>query len=201
VEVFDNFASPCGGGVSIEHRGQKDAFVLLKDCIFRNNRCTMTGAAVDVLENSAVEIENCLFVGNLSDTHLDERASSITRWKPEHGSGALSIFAGSRVVVRNCTFTGNRNGIDDSSSGNRYENCIFWQNTVPGGWPKGRRFELDLADGSGVRNCRLNGDLIDLHGNVDQKANVFGCSDPEFDEALMPRAEVFEGVGYRPANR
>jgi hypothetical protein len=97
--------------------------------------------------------------------------------------------------------SGNRNGIDDSSTGNRYEKSILWQNTVPGGWPKGRRYELDLADGGGVRGCHVNGDLVDLNHSIDEKQNVLGCNDPDFDDAFVPRAEGFEGVGYRPAAR
>ena len=73
-----------------------------------------------------------------------------------------------------------------------------WQNTAAGGWPPGGRYELDLADGSGVQNCHVNGDLIDLNRNIDEKKNVFGCKDPEFDEAFVPRAAGFDGVGYRP---
>jgi hypothetical protein len=184
--------------VSIEHRGHKLDSVLLTNCIFRNNRCTVTGSAVDLLEGSSAELENCLFVGNLSDTHIDDRVNLVGRWKPEHGSGALTLFADSRVIVRRSTFTANRNGVDDNSTGNRYEDCIFWQNTAPGGWPPGRRYELDLADGSGVKNCRIGGDILDLNKNVDGQANVLGCDDPRFDQSFVPQAAGFDGVGYRP---
>ncbi len=198
VEVFDNFSSPCGAGVSVEHRGFTQHSVLLKNCVFRNNRCTVTGSAVDLLNGSSAEIENCLFVGNLSDTHIDDRVNLVGRWKPEHGSGALTLFESSRVVVRRSTFTANRNGVDDSSTGNRFENCIFWHNTAPGGWPLGRRYELDLADGSGVRNCSIGGDIVDLNHNIDLQTNVLDCDDPQFDEAFVPQAKGFEDVGYRP---
>jgi len=201
VEVYDNFASPCGAGVSVEHRGYMENSVLLKNCIFRNNRCTVTGSAVDVLNASSAVIENCLFVDNLSNTHIDNRVKEVGQWKPLHGSGALTVFPESRVVVRNCTFVGNRNGVDDSSFGNRYENSIFWKNTAPGGWPRGRRYELDVTDGSGVRNCHLNGDLIDLNRSIDEQQNVFGCKDPEFNQSFVPQAEGFNGVGYRPESR
>ena len=202
VEVHDNFASPCGAGVSVEHRrhsdGSKLRSTLLRNCIFRNNRCPVSGAAVDLLHGSGAEIINCLFVGNLSNGPMDKRAETPGPWKPNHGSGALTLFPDSHVLVRRCTFTGNRNGIDDSNHGNIYEDSIFWMNNAPGGWPSGARYELDLASGVGVNGCFLGGDVNDLRKTVDNDNNVVGCSDPKFDENYVPQAKEFEGVGYRP---
>ena len=65
VEVYGNYTSPCGGGVSVEHLGQAAGSVLFRNCIFRNNRTQMTGSAVDLLHGSRATIENCLFVGNV----------------------------------------------------------------------------------------------------------------------------------------
>jgi hypothetical protein len=204
VEVYDNFASPCGAGVSVEHRGHSDGSTLrstvLRNCIFRNNRCPVSGAAVDLLHGSGAEIINCLFVGNLSNGPMDKRAETPGRWKPNHGSGALTLFPDSHVLVRRCTFAGNRNGIDDSNHGNIYEDSIFWMNNAPGGWPSGARYELDLASGVGVSGCFLGGVINDLRKTVDTDNNVVGCSDPKFDENYVPQAKEFEGVGYRPLN-
>jgi hypothetical protein len=151
VEVYDNFTSPCGAGVSVEHRGHIDGSrlqtVLLRNCVFRNNRCPISGAAVDLLHGSGAEIVNCLFVGNLSNGPMDQRAETPGKWKPQHGSGALTLFPESQVIARRCTFTGNRNAVDDSNQGNRYEDSIFWMNNAAGGWPTGSRYELDLASG------------------------------------------------------
>src|SRR5690606_35375337 len=66
VEVFDNFASPCAGGVSVEHLGQMPEPATFRNCIFRDNRTQVTGAALDLLHGSWARVENCLFVGNLS---------------------------------------------------------------------------------------------------------------------------------------
>ena len=202
VEVYDNFTSPCGAGVSIEHRGHIDGSrlqsVLLRDCVFRDNRCPISGAAVDLLHGSGAEIVNCLFVDNLSNGPMNKRAETPGKWKPQHGSGALTLFPGSRVIVRRCTFTGNRNAIDDSNQGNLYEDSIFWRNNATGGWPSGARYELDLASGVGVSGCFLGGDINDLMNNVDRDLNVVGCSDPKFDENFEPQAQGFEEVGYRP---
>ena len=49
VEVYENYTSPCGGGVSVEHLGQSQESVLFRNCIFRNNRTQTTGSALDLL--------------------------------------------------------------------------------------------------------------------------------------------------------
>ena len=202
VEVHDNFTSPCGAGVSVEHRGHTDGSrlqsVLLRNCIFRNNRCPVSGSAVDLLHGSSAEIINCLFLNNMSNGPMDKRAETPGQWKPNHGSGALTLFPDSHVIVRRCTFTGNRNGIDDSNHGNLYEDSLFWMNDAPGGWPSGERYELDLASGVGVSGCFVGGVINDLRNTVDTEANIIGCADPMFDDQYVPQAEGFEGVGYRP---
>ncbi len=202
VEVYDNFTSPCGAGVSVEHRGHTDGSrrqsVLLRDCIFRNNRCPVSGAAVDLLHGSSAEIINCLFVNNASNEPMDDRAADPGKWKPQYGSGALTIFPKSRVIVRRCTFTGNRNAIDDSSSGNLYEDSLLWMNHAPGGWPTGSRYEFDIASGVGVTGCHMNGEKIDIHNVIDPENNVLHCADPKFDDRYVPQAPGFENVGYRP---
>ena len=43
VEVYGNYTSPCGGGVSVEHLGQPLDSVLFRNCIFRNNRTQIDG--------------------------------------------------------------------------------------------------------------------------------------------------------------
>ncbi len=127
VEVFDNYASPCGGGVSVEHLGQTQDSVLFRDCIFRNNRTQTTGAAVDLLHGSRATIDNCLFVGNVSNMGVDY-VGLLTggEYHPRHGSGALTVFAGSRATVSRSTFTDNWNGVDDDGAGSAYVDCIFW---------------------------------------------------------------------------
>ena len=44
VEVFGNYTSPCGGGVSVEHLGQMQDSARFRNCIFRNNRTQTTGS-------------------------------------------------------------------------------------------------------------------------------------------------------------
>ena len=81
LEIHDNYASPCAGGVSVQHPmpgrvPRRAAFddarsVLIKDCIFRNNRTRVTGSALDLLWGSSVVLDNCLFVGSVSNTDTD----------------------------------------------------------------------------------------------------------------------------------
>ena len=199
VEIYDCYSSPCGAGISIEHRGDfahKD--VRLNNCVFRGNRCPATGSAVDLLWGSRAVITNCLFIGNLSNEPMDARSASLGFWKPDNGAGALTILPDSRVSVDRCTFVGNRNAVDDSGSGSLYTDSIFWKNNEPGGWPPESRYELDVVESAVVRGCMINGDINDLNGTVDAQANTLDCEDPQFDASYRPQAKAFADVGYRP---
>ena len=72
LEIADNYASPCAAGISIQHEGHGDGaspgWVTIENCVFRNNRAQITGAAVDLLPGSSAVISNCLFTGNLANT-------------------------------------------------------------------------------------------------------------------------------------
>jgi hypothetical protein len=199
VEVSGNYTSPCGGGVSVEHLGQVQEAVLLRDCIFRENRTQTTGSAVDLLHGSRAAIENCLFVGNVANMGVDY-VGLLTggEYHPEHGSGALTVFDGSRAEVSRCTFTGNWNGADDNGTGSTYVDSIFWKNTLAGGISAGPRYELDIVDGSGVRGSFIHGEVNDLRGAIDKGRNTFDPPDPRFDAQFVPRAPEYARVGYRP---
>jgi hypothetical protein len=199
VEVYGNYTSPCGGGVSVEHLGQVQDSVVFRHCIFRDNRTQITGSAFDLLHDSRATIDNCLFVGNLSNLGVDYVGMlSGGEFHPEHGSGALTVFAGSRATVSRCTFTGNWNGADDSGTGSTYVDTIFWKNTLPGGISPGSRYELDITDGAGVRGSFIHGDVNDLRGTINRDRNTFDPPDPRFDRQFVPQAPQFAKVGYRP---
>ena len=197
--IHDNYASPCAGGVSIEHQGVTgEESVYFNNCIFRNNSCPINGAGIDMLRGSSAVVENCLFVDNKSNSNHDSRSSKVPPWRPIRGGGTLTVFPTSRVIVKKCTFTGNRNGVDDSGVDSTFEDCIFWMNNAPGGWLTAPRYELDIKDADGVRGCFLQGDTVDLFGTLNPHTNVIGCSDPDFDALYRPRAAGFEKAGYRP---
>jgi Right handed beta helix region len=199
VEVYENYTSPCGGGVSVEHLVQTEEAVHFRDCIFRNNRTQITGSALDVLHNSRAVVENCLFVGNVANLGVDYVGMlSGGEYHPEHGSGALTVFEGSRATVSRCTFTGNWNGVDDNGSGSTYVESIFWKNTLGGGISPGARYELDITDGAGVRGSFIHGDVNDLRGTINKDANTFDPPDPRFDARFAPQAPQYAKVGYRP---
>jgi hypothetical protein len=199
VEVYGNYSSPCGAGVSIEHLGAIQDSALLRSCIFRNNRTQTTGSGVDVLHGSWATIENCLFVGNVSNIGVDY-VGLLTggEFHPEHGSGAMTVFQGSRATVSRSTFTGNWAGVDDVGTGSTYLDSIFWKNTLRGGISPQSRYELDIEDGAGVRGSFIHGDVDDLRGTVDRAANVFDPPDPRFDARYSPQAPQYARVGYRP---
>ena len=140
VEVVDNFSSPCGAGISIQHQGFNQQPVLIENCVFLRNRAQVTGAAIDLLAGSSALINNCLFVGNVSNTGEDVVARRSGE-RPFVNSGVLTIFRNSCAVVRNCTFTGNRNGVDDMGGGSSYLNCIFLENNLDTGLKGSARYE------------------------------------------------------------
>jgi hypothetical protein len=198
LEIYDNYTSPCGGGVSIEHRGFNQRAVRIVDSIFRDNRTRITGSAVDLLPGSSAILDNCLFVGNLSNTGTDNLSPDGKAYLGESGSGALTVFKGSRAFVSRSTFTGNRNAVDDLNGRNIYLDSIFWHNDVAGGANPGARYELLLVDGSGVSGCFVGGRLEVESGTIDARRNELEAPDPDFDDAYRPRAAEYAGVGYRP---
>jgi hypothetical protein len=199
VEVFGNYTSPCGGGVSVEHLGATLDSVTFRNCIFRNNRTQTTGSGFDLLHNSRATLENCLFVGNVANLGVDfVGILAGGEFHPENGSGAMTVFAGSQATVRRCTFTGNWNGVDDAGAGSTYEDSIFWQNTAKGGISPGRRYEIDIEDGAGVKRCFVHGEIDDLRGTVAKDANTLAAPDPQLDAQSVPRSPTYASVGYRP---
>ena len=198
VVVDANDAQPCGGGVSVEHRGFRDDKVMFRNCVFSNNTCRITGAGVDVLPASAANFDNCLFVGNLSNNGIDDISGEGRKHNAEHGSGALTVFHDSRVNVFRCTFTGNRNGVDDKGRGNTYSKCLFWQNTAAGGVSPGNRYEVDIVHAVNVKGCWVGGAIDDLRGSIDPTTNNLNISDPQLNESQVPMAVGLDSIGYRP---
>jgi hypothetical protein len=199
VEVVGNYTSPCGGGVSVEHLVEPHDSVLFRDCIFRGNRTQTTGAGFDLLHFSKATLENCLFTGNVSNLGVDVvGVLAGGEFHPEHGSGAMTVFAGAQAAVRRCTFAGNWNGVDDAGTGSTYVESIFWQNTATGGISPGRRYEIDIENGAGVTGCFIHGDIDDLRGTIARAANTLAAPDPEFDAQFVPRAPQYANAGYRP---
>lgn len=198
AEVFGNFTSPCGAGVSVQHEGHGYRAAVFRDCWFRDNRTRVTGAAVDVLRGSSVELVNCLFTGNISNTGSDVVAE-VSGEKPFTNCGVLTVFSTSRAVVRHCTFVDNRNAVDDMGSRSRYESSIFWRNTRDGGLPGTERFELNLQAGAEhMSRCMIGGKLLDPTDSVDPRLNSLDPPDPRFDAQFLPQSEAYTGIGYRP---
>jgi hypothetical protein len=202
VEVFGNYTSPCGAGVSVEHLVTPNESVLFRDCIFRDNRTQTTGAGFDLLHFSRATLENCLFTRNIANLGVDlVGILAGGEFHPEHGSGAMTVFAGAKAAVSRCTFTGNWNGVDDAGSGSTYEDSIFWRNTAKGGIAREGRYEIDIEEGAGVKRCFVHGEIDDLRGTVSKDANTLAAPDPKFDADFVPHAPQYANVGYRPVSR
>ncbi len=199
IEVYDNYANPCGGGISIEHGPDvpNSTPVLIENCIMRNNRAEITGAAIDVLPASHAEIRNCLFVGNVANVGHDW-ISGAEPYNGKHGSGALTVFDTAAATVGNSTFTNNWAGVDDRAASSAYRNNIFWKNNLPGGIAKGARYEMDIVNSGGVTGNFINGDVDDLQNSIDTERNTLNAPDPLFDGNFVPTAPEYSGVGYRP---
>jgi hypothetical protein len=197
VELVDNFASPCGAGISIQQQGFKQDPVLIENCVLRGNRAQVTGSAIDLLQGSAARIVNCLLVSNVSNMGFDVVAKAnggITFTN----SGVVTVFWNSRAECRNCTFTGNRNAVDDMGGGSTYTDCIFADDVLATGLSGTSRYELDLAAGAKVSGCLIRGVLLDPSHSVSETNNVLHAPPPQFDQNYVPAAAQYQQAGYRP---
>lgn len=196
VEVADNYTSPCGAGISIQHQGFTNDFVRLENCRLLRNRTEATGAAVDLLPGSSAILRNCLFVGNVSNTGIDT-VGALNNGHQFTNSGVLTVFFESHVVVDGCTFADNRNAVDDQGGLGFYRNSIFHQNTRDGGLVPASRYELDLQPGGRVENCVINGPALDPLGAIDKNRNRLNVP-LQLDAQYVPVGAGFEKIGYRP---
>jgi len=204
LEIADNYASPCAGGISVQQEviGASPGGdpVRIEDCIFRQNRSQITGAAVDLLPGSSAVLSNCLFVGNLANLGANYIAPNPAQ--PEFTNSApLTVFPSSRAVVLQCTFAGNRNGIEDLGSHSQYRDCIFWRNNLPGGFYASERYELSLSDNAKVSGCWIAGPVLDSRGTISRQLNRFDGFDPQFDRDFNPASSSCQGAGFRMATK
>jgi len=203
VEVVDNFSSPCGAGISVQHEGFNQTPVLIENCVVRSNRAQATGAAIDLLAGSSARLINCLFVGNVSNTGEDVVAKNSGE-RPFVNNGVLTVFWNSRAEVRNCTFIGNRNGVDDMGGQSSYVNCVFVDNKLDAGLKGFARYELAVNAGGKVSGCFINGTVHDVAHVVSAQENVLeGLSGrtfppPKFNQSFVPEAPEYKHAGYRP---
>ncbi|MBN9692759.1 MAG: hypothetical protein J0M24_21125 [Verrucomicrobia bacterium] len=192
LEIVDNYASPCAGGISIQQEGATNEAVLVENCVFRNNRAEVTGAALDLLWGSRARVVNCFFVGNISNTGPGEGEN------PFNNNGAITVFPRSRLEMERCTLVGNRNGVDDQSGQGSYFGTIFAANTRDGGEPGLPRFELDLPLGGVVRECVISGGSRDPHHALTKGTNVLNPEGLRFTADFVPEGNQFQRHGYRP---
>jgi hypothetical protein len=203
LEILNNYASPCAGGVSIQQQaaeGNTPEAVRIQDCVFQQNRSQITGAALDLLPGSSAAISNCLFIGNLANQGVNY--ISQNKEQPEFTNSApVTVFPTSRAVMQRCTFTGNRNGIEDLGRQSIYQNCIFWRNDLGQAFYGGTRYDLDVEDSARVSGCIFSGQVLDRRGIVSRTGNLFDAPDPKFDAQFNPTAPEYKAAGFRAPPR
>jgi hypothetical protein len=197
IQVVNNYTTPCGAGISVQHQGFNDKMVLIQNCIFQGNRTQVTGAALDLLEGSAAHIVNCLFVENVSNTGEDIIAKRAG--EPLFtNNGVLTVFQNSWAIVEQSTFTGNRNGVDDLGGKSSYQNCIFSDNVLDAGLKGQSRYELNINEGAKVTGCFIRGSVLGSSHSLSKEQNSLNPPPPEFDKNFVPQSAVYKGAGYRP---
>ncbi|MGB4739094.1 MAG: right-handed parallel beta-helix repeat-containing protein [Fuerstiella sp.] len=198
IDFVDNVTQLCGGAVSIEQQGFQDIPPVFTDCRFMRNRCPATGSAVDVLQGSSVKMQNCLFVDNVGNYGMSEVLQKYNlSYNETHGSGALTVFPGSRAQIDRCTFLGNWNAVDDRGVASEYSNTIFASNDASDGSRPGHPYEIDIVNADGVDRCFFHSKNPDLKGNVSRKKNVFDAGAPMFVETYVPANAGYAYVGFR----
>lgn len=197
LEIVDNYASPCGAGISVQNQGLKQNPVHIENCHFLRNRSQGTGSAVDLLAGSSARLINCLFVGNISNLGEDPVAKTSGE-RPFVNNGVLTTFWNSAAEVRHCTFTGNRNGIDDMGTDSRYINCIIVDNNLEAGLPGHPRYALAANAGTHATGCLINGLIHDAQQTISSTHNTLNAPAPRFDPHWIPQAPEYKNAGYRP---
>lgn len=198
VTVADNYATPCAGGISIQHEGHGTNMVQLIDCVFRNNRAQVTGSAIDLLEGSTAKVVNCLFVANASNLGQDT-ISTKSGQPPFTNNGVVTVFQSSRIWMERCTLTGNRNGVEDFEGQSVFRNCIFWDNHLKAGQSGGKPFDLDVQTGTRVEGSFVQGTMPNPYNGQFQTGVVTNPPPPKFDLNFVPSAPAYGRAGYRPA--
>ncbi len=198
LEIVDNYTTPCGGGISIQHMGYRQGSVRIEDCVFRRNRAQGTGAAIDLLAGSQARIVNCLFVSNASNLGEDPVARQSGE-KPFVNNGVVTIFWNSGALFQQCTFVDNRNAIDDLGGNSAYLNCIFLDNRLESGLPGHPRYDLDVNAGARVAGCFFNGALLDAKSSIAPTNNVLHAPPARWNQDHVPQAAEYRNAGYRPA--
>ena len=197
IELVDNFSSPCGAGISVQHQGLNQQPVWIQNCVFRRNRAQVTGAAIDLLAGSSAFVANCLFVGNVSNTG-DDVVAKQSGERPFVNSGVVTVFQNSSAIVRDCTFTGNRNGVDDMGGKSSYFNCVFLDNNLDAGLKGFARYELAINAGGKVSGCLFNGKIHDVSHAISAQENVLDAPPAKFDQDFVPQTPEYKNAGYRP---
>ena len=197
VEVYENYASPCGGGVSVEHLGQTQDSALFRNCIFRNNGTQTTGAA---RRSSARQ-------------RRDDRELPLRRQRVEHGRrlrrpvgrGRVSSGAwlGRHDGVRRIARHGQQEHVHRQLVGRRRQRQgqhlrrfdLLEEHARAAGSHRARATSSTSptapasADRSSTARSTISG------GRINKDTNTFDPPDPRFDAQFAPRAPQYAASG------
>jgi hypothetical protein len=91
---------------------------------------------------------------------------------------------------------------DLSDTGSVYRNCVFWKNTLAGGFYTTNRFEFFAEGDPEVSACFFNGVVIDPKRLLMKtSSNAFKAPDPDFDAVFNPRNPSYRTAGYRATSK
>jgi len=190
--------------------------VRFERCFFSDNTAARAGA-LEIFSTTGVVVNSCVFVDNVATG--------------SGGGGAIWMGTGGNTQVRNCTIVSNDSLVQNSgglrtqsAANSTVANCIFWDNTGPGGTQTAANqvntnsnVDYSLVEGgfggTGVGNIAGDPNFVDLVGGdfslgpmspaIDAADNTAQPSGALFDFAGLPRqADVLTvadtGIGPAP---
>lgn len=180
-----------GGAAGYINNGGAPTFT---DCSFEDGDGGSFGGAFDIAAGGPVLFERCLFVGNTADRAGALEVFSTTGVIVDNcvfrdnvatgsgGGGAIWMGSGGNTRVRHCTIVSNDSLVNNvgglrnqGANGATVANCIFWDNTGPGGTqnPANQVNAATLVDysiveggfgGTGVGNLDADPRFVDVLG-------------------------------------
>ena len=152
VQVYENYASVCAGGVSVQHGpGAFRDSVLFKNCVFRDNRAAVSGSGVDLLTPGSWRRLRQLPVRRQFEQHRDRPERRTRIWRLDCPSGGcratvqpLYLHAATAMVWTTAVMAVATHA------------PIFWRNNREGGASPAARYELAVSSG-GVTGCSIGG--------------------------------------------
>jgi hypothetical protein len=191
VTILHGYHVQYGGGLY-----SNGASPIVRNCVFRENRCEYGGGGVCLHEQSSARIEDCLFAENLCSNRAEGYGGGIaitigchpqmvrcTFWRNEAASqgGGFSCHFESSCVLEDCTFFGNT-APQGSGIRLRYDATVAVFNTIVSGGEQGEAVFCELSSQVNMSCCDVYGNAGgDWVGGIEgQLGGTNICADPLF---------------------